>query len=121
MVGLPMNPLLHTSCRQVAICPPVSRSAETRTSMADPIGGQDISSYSAKQLTTCRRDAVGFVVQAVNLVPFLTARENLKVVNDFGNRRSQKEARASGASSTEGAAYISLNFLKRFLRDILER
>ena len=57
------------------------------------VGGQDISAYSAKQLTTFRRDAVGFVFQAVNLVPFLTARENLMVVNDFGNRRSQKVAR----------------------------
>ncbi|MCD9622312.1 ABC transporter ATP-binding protein [Rhabdothermincola salaria] len=57
------------------------------------VGGQDISAYSAKQLTTFRRDAVGFVFQAVNLVPFLTARENLMVVNDFGNRRSHKVAR----------------------------
>jgi len=57
------------------------------------VGGQDISAYSAKQLTSFRRDAVGFVFQAVNLVPFLTARENLMVVNDFGNRRSQKVAR----------------------------
>ena len=38
--------------------------------------------------------AVGFVFQAVNLVPFLTARENLMIVNDFGSSRSHKEARA---------------------------
>jgi putative ABC transport system ATP-binding protein len=57
------------------------------------VGGQDISTYSAKQLTTFRRDAVGFVFQAVNLVPFLTARENLMVVNDFGSRRNHKMAK----------------------------
>lgn len=58
------------------------------------VGGQDISTYSAKQLTAFRRDSVGFVFQAVNLVPFLTARENLMIVNDFGSSRSHKEARA---------------------------
>ncbi len=57
------------------------------------VGGNDISTYSAKQLTAFRRDAVGFVFQAVNLVPFLTARENLMVVNDFGNSRNHKVAR----------------------------
>jgi putative ABC transport system ATP-binding protein len=57
------------------------------------VGGQDISAYNAKQLTAFRRDSVGFVFQAVNLVPFLTARENLVVVNDFGSRRSHKVAK----------------------------
>jgi putative ABC transport system ATP-binding protein len=58
------------------------------------VGGQDISTYSAKQLTAFRRDSVGFVFQAVNLVPFLTARENLMIVNDFGSSRSHKDAKA---------------------------
>ena len=57
------------------------------------VGGQDISSYSAKQLTQFRREAVGFVFQAVNLVPFLDARENLVIVNDFGSSRSGSEAK----------------------------
>jgi putative ABC transport system ATP-binding protein len=57
------------------------------------VGGQDISTYSAKQLTAFRRDSVGFVFQAVNLVPFLTARENLMIVNDFGSSRSHKDAK----------------------------
>ena len=57
------------------------------------VGGRDISTYSAKQLTTFRRDSVGFVFQAVNLVPFLTARENLMVVSDFGSSRNRKVAK----------------------------
>jgi putative ABC transport system ATP-binding protein len=57
------------------------------------VGGEDISEYSGKQLTAFRRQSVGFVFQAVNLVPFLTARENLLVVNDFGGARSRAEAR----------------------------
>ncbi len=50
------------------------------------VGGQDISRYSARELTQFRRSAVGFVFQTVNLVPFLTARENLLVVDEIGPR-----------------------------------
>ena len=50
------------------------------------VGGQDISRYSPKQLTRFRRESVGFVFQTVNLVPFLSARENLLVVDEVGPR-----------------------------------
>ena len=50
------------------------------------VGGQEITRYSPRQLTEFRRTAVGFVFQSVNLVPFLTARENLLVVAEFGGR-----------------------------------
>jgi putative ABC transport system ATP-binding protein len=50
------------------------------------VGGRDISGYTAAQLTDFRRDTVGFVFQTVNLVPFLTARENLLVVGEIGAR-----------------------------------
>lgn len=51
------------------------------------VAGEDISDYSSKQLTTFRQEKVGFVFQSVNLVPFLTARENLLVVDELGRRR----------------------------------
>jgi putative ABC transport system ATP-binding protein len=57
------------------------------------VGGEDITLYSPKELTGFRRDAVGFVFQAVNLVPFLNARENLLVVAEFG-RKDKRKARA---------------------------
>jgi putative ABC transport system ATP-binding protein len=50
------------------------------------VGGRDISDYSPKQLTEFRRDSVGFVFQTVNLIPFLTARENLLVVDEISSR-----------------------------------
>ena len=50
------------------------------------VGGEDISGYSSKQLTAFRQQKVGFVFQAVNLVPFLTARENLLIVDELGRR-----------------------------------
>jgi putative ABC transport system ATP-binding protein len=50
------------------------------------VGGNDITNYNQKQLTKFRSETVGFVFQAVNLVPFLTARENLLVVDEVGKR-----------------------------------
>jgi putative ABC transport system ATP-binding protein len=50
------------------------------------VGGEDISDHDAKELTTFRQNKVGFVFQSVNLVPFLTARENLLVVDELGRR-----------------------------------
>ncbi len=58
------------------------------------VGGEDITDYSPKKLTEFRRTRVGFVFQAVNLVPFLTARENLLVVDELGpTGRSRSDAR----------------------------
>jgi len=54
------------------------------------VGGQEITRYSPRQLTEFRRTAVGFVFQSVNLVPFLTARENLLVVAEFGGRDGRR-------------------------------
>ena len=56
------------------------------------VAGQDITGFNPNQLSDFRRDTVGFVFQAVNLVPFLTARENLLVVDELG-RRLGKPAR----------------------------
>ena len=50
------------------------------------VGGEDISTHDAKELTKFRQDKVGFVFQSVNLVPFLNARENLLVVDELGKR-----------------------------------
>jgi len=43
------------------------------------VDGTDIASFDAKQLTTYRRKDVGFVFQFYNLVPNLTARENVEL------------------------------------------
>ena len=55
------------------------------------VSGHDISEYSAKQLTEFRRTEVGFVFQSVNLVPFLTAEENLLVVDELAGRGRQRK------------------------------
>ena len=43
------------------------------------VDGQDITSYTQKQLTAYRRDDIGFVFQFYNLIPNLTALENVEL------------------------------------------
>ena len=59
------------------------------------VGGQDITGRSPRELTEFRRTTVGFVFQSVNLVPFLTAEENLLVVAELSGRSgmSRRDAR----------------------------
>lgn len=74
------------------------------------VGGQDISRYSGKELTRFRRESVGFVFQTVNLVPFLTARENLLVVDEIGPRTGRRaRARADQLLGELGLAERSGN------------
>lgn len=56
------------------------------------VAGTDISGFGSRELTAFRQQHIGFVFQSVNLVPFLTARENLLIVDELGARR-RNEAR----------------------------
>ena len=47
------------------------------------IDGVDSSNYNAKQLTTYRREDVGFVFQFYNLVSNLTAKENVELASEI--------------------------------------
>lgn len=49
------------------------------------IGDVDLSSLNERQLTHVRREQVGFVFQAFNLIPTLTARENIELPLDLGD------------------------------------
>jgi len=50
------------------------------------IGDTDLTTLSDKQLTKLRRDRVGFVFQAFNLIPTLTAAENITLPLDIAGR-----------------------------------
>lgn len=56
---------------------------DTNTSGQVIIDGQDISEYNRHQLTTYRRTDVGFVFQFYNLVPNLTAKENVELASEI--------------------------------------
>ena len=52
---------------------------DTATSGEVIVDGNDITTYNTKQLTAYRRDDIGFVFQFYNLVPNLTALENVEL------------------------------------------
>ncbi len=64
---------------------------DTLTSGQVFIGDAELSSLSEKQLTLLRRDKIGFVFQAFNLVPTLTAEENITLPMDLAGRKPDKE------------------------------
>lgn len=45
--------------------------------------GTDLAAFDEDELTAFRRDAVGFVFQAYNLIPSLTARENVALITEI--------------------------------------
>ena len=51
------------------------------------IGDVDLTKLGDKQLTELRRDKIGFVFQAFNLVPTLNARENITLPMDIAGRK----------------------------------
>jgi putative ABC transport system ATP-binding protein len=57
------------------------------------VGGEPLTARSERDLARFRRERVGFVFQTVNLVPFLTARENLLAVRQLGGARLTRAAR----------------------------
>jgi putative ABC transport system ATP-binding protein len=59
---------------------------DTLTSGEIELGGQRLSALSENDLTILRRDHVGFVFQAFNLIPTLTAIENIRLPADLAGR-----------------------------------
>jgi putative ABC transport system ATP-binding protein len=55
------------------------------------VGGQDIGHLDDKGLTQLRRDRIGFVFQSFNLVPTLTAEENISLPADLAGRKVDRE------------------------------
>jgi putative ABC transport system ATP-binding protein len=54
------------------------------------IGDTDVASVSERQLTLLRRDHLGFIFQAFNLVPTLTAIENITLPMDLAGTKPDK-------------------------------
>jgi putative ABC transport system ATP-binding protein len=54
------------------------------------IAGQDITSMGDKQLTLLRRKHIGFVFQAFNLVPTLSAEENITLPLSIAGRKQDR-------------------------------
>jgi putative ABC transport system ATP-binding protein len=59
------------------------------------IGGEDITTMGDKQLTKLRRRHIGFVFQSFNLLPMLTAEENILLPLSIAGRKPDKAKIAS--------------------------
>ncbi|HEY8479637.1 MAG TPA: ABC transporter ATP-binding protein [Spirillospora sp.] len=55
------------------------------------IGDVEITELSRTRLTKLRRDRLGFVFQSFNLLPMLTAEENIRLTGRLGNRDADQE------------------------------
>ena len=64
---------------------------DTITSGQVFIGDVDLSTLKDKELTQMRRDRVGFVFQQFNLLPTLTAQENITLPLDIAGRKPDKQ------------------------------
>jgi putative ABC transport system ATP-binding protein len=64
---------------------------DTATAGHVSYGGSDLTGATERQLTDYRRFHVGFVFQFYNLIPSLTARENVAVVTEIANNPMKPE------------------------------
>ncbi|MGW0245032.1 ABC transporter ATP-binding protein [Nocardia goodfellowii] len=64
---------------------------DNASSGAVRIGDTDLTNLSDKQMTALRRDRIGFVFQAFNLVPTLTALENITLPLDIAGRKADQQ------------------------------
>ncbi|GAA1753225.1 ABC transporter ATP-binding protein [Nostocoides vanveenii] len=71
------------------------------------IEGQELGSLSALQLAALRRRRVGFVFQDFNLIPSLTASENVSLPLELDGT-SVREARAAAAAVLETVGVVEL-------------
>lgn len=55
------------------------------------IGDTDLARLNVKQLTSLRRDRLGFIFQSFNLVPTLTAAENITLPLDIAGKKVDQE------------------------------
>ena len=61
------------------------------TSGSVTVGGVDVTTASERQLTRLRRDHLGFIFQSFNLVPTLTAIENITLPMNLAGRKPDRD------------------------------
>ena len=64
---------------------------DSATSGSAFIGDSDISALNDKDITSLRRDRLGFIFQSFNLVPTLTAAENITLPTDIAGKDVDKQ------------------------------
>ncbi|CAH0249509.1 ABC transporter ATP-binding protein [Microbacterium foliorum] len=72
------------------------------------IDGHDVTGLSAAEATRLRRDRIGIVFQQPHLIPSLTAREQLSVMNELGAPRSRRGRAETNARAEELLSAVGL-------------
>ncbi len=75
---------------------------DTATAGRVDFDGAPLAQASDRELTRLRRDAIGFVFQQFNLIPTLTAVENVEIAMAGRGSRAQRRARAAELLGTVG-------------------
>ena len=74
----------------------IAASFQKPTSGEILINGRDISNFSAKQSGELRLNKIGFVLQAYNLVPFLTVKEQFTLIDKVKKQNNLSQDKLQG-------------------------
>lgn len=74
----------------------IAGSLQKPTSGEILINGRDISNFSAKQSGELRLNKIGFVLQAYNLVPFLTVKEQFALIDKVKKQNNLSQDKLQG-------------------------
>ena len=74
----------------------IAGSLQKPTSGEILINGRDISNFSAKQSRELRLNKIGFVLQAYNLVPFLTVKEQFTLIDKVKKQNNLSQDKLQG-------------------------
>ncbi len=77
---------------------------DSPTSGSMVVDGEDITHRTAKQLAYYRREKIGFIFQFFNLIPTLTAEENVRYAFELAAR--DRHAPANRSSRTPGGGRL---------------
>jgi putative ABC transport system ATP-binding protein len=77
---------------------------DTLTSGRVYVGDVDLGRLSERELTRLRRDHIGFVFQAFNLLPMLSAGENITLPLDLAGRKSRRRRASAWPDRPGGEA-----------------
>ena len=80
---------------------------DTLTSGQVFLGDVDLGSLSDRQLTRVRRERIGFVFQAFNLLPTLNARENITLPMTLAGTQAATRSGSARSSTPSGSATAS--------------
>ncbi|GAA3368666.1 hypothetical protein GCM10020367_07930 [Streptomyces sannanensis] len=85
------------------------------------LGDTEITGLKERELTRLRRDRIGFVFQAFNLLPTLTAAENITLPMDIAGRRPDRDWLERTGMSPSEVRFAVLGVVNTLALSVVER